>query len=975
MTNIENYRFSKSTLALWGKKDVIKFGGKNREKKKRLWLPLVAHLIDTKNTILWLYDNWISEANKEYLSSSLGESETKNLLAFLGVAHDIGKASPAFETEECSRHDKEIDTFLLNKLEKNGFTKISQFDPILSNKSKHAKLGEALLESEHLDESIGAIVGSHHGMTPQSSPTKKQLNDYSFNVWQIDKAVLESSKTDPKTKLKLKEIQQRWKDVQQELINFALKNGHYDSLSDVPSVDRNQAVIIEGLLIMADWLASCTHITKEKKDSDSEKEYLPMFNLIPLDKGFKDLDMDKRFKRAIKNWQIGNDSWKPKEISNSKLINFYKERFDIVPYPTQLKMSKIIGKLKDPGLIIVEAGMGSGKTEVSLTGAEQLAARTKRNGVYFALPTQATSNAMFDRFKKWLTVLTSDEQLKVPVELMHGNAKLNSTRENLPQATSASGSSAVDLNEWFSKKKAVLVPFGVGTIDQLLLMGLKQKHLFFRHLGFSNKVVIIDEIHAYDSFIYSYLEKALEWLGADHVPVIALSATLPAEKRQGLMDAYLKGKYGPYAKPKTDRDWINTVAYPLLTYLDGKKVVQVDNFDQSTIQQKDINITIINKDDKELADEILSKIKNGGIAGVIVNTVKRSQKMAHLLEDKVGVLVLHSSFLSTDKMKIEDKLEKMIGKNGKRPKKLVVVGTQVLEQSLDIDFDVLFTDIAPVDLLLQRIGRLHRHEIPRPLNLSQPHVYIMGIKNKHEFDKSNEFIYQKYILTKTAYFLPKVIHLPQDIPVLVRKVYDASTDQEIENTLTKDEVKEYEKQKMKYAETNNNEQEAAQTYQIDNPYDSDFHRYLFGWLNEGDEDIDKNEIKAEASVRDIQPTVEVTALICTKKGNKLLNGKCLDTVDDKEIAEQTIRLPFGIMNYMGNNSIDIINTTSENTKKLFPNWKNNSWLRKALVLPFTDDKTAKLNIYYDSERKKIKCIFDLEYSAKFGLSFSREREE
>lgn len=110
-----------------------------------------------------------------------------------------------------------------------------------------------------------------------------------------------------------------------------------------------------------------------------------------------------------------------------------------------------------------------------------------------------------------------------------------------------------------------------------------------------------------------------------------------------------------------------------------------------------------------------------------------------------------------------------------------------------------------------------------------------------------------------------MIHLPQDIPVLVRKVYDASTDQEIKNTLTKDEVKEYEKQKIKYVETNNNEQEAAQTYQIDNPYDSVFHQYLFGWLNEGDEDIDKNEIRAEASVRDIQPTVEVTALICTKK--------------------------------------------------------------------------------------------------------------
>ena len=153
--------------------------------------------------------------------------------------------------------------------------------------------------------------------------------------------------------------------------------------------------------------------------------------------------------------------------------------------------------------------------------------------------------------------------------------------------------------------------------------------------------------------------------------------------------------------------------------------------------------------------------------------------MASLVPSDVTTIVLHSAFLATDRADLERQLQKLIGKDGERPSKLVVIGTQVLEQSLDIDFDVLFTDIAPMDLILQRAGRLHRHEHVRPSTLSKPVLYVMGANSYGNYGSANEAVYEKYLLTKTDYFLGDSISIPNDIPTLVQKVYDQSVDSEI----------------------------------------------------------------------------------------------------------------------------------------------------------------------------------------------------
>ena len=154
-------------------------------------------------------------------------------------------------------------------------------------------------------------------------------------------------------------------------------------------------------------------------------------------------------------------------------------------------------------------------------------------------------------------------------------------------------------------------------------------------------------------------------------------------------------------------------------------MVQKSDFTRNT-KGHAVAIERLTVEDGDLIKAVLEAVEDGGVAGVIVNTVKRVQMLASQIPEDIPKLILHSAFLAPDRAKIETKLQGLIGKHGKRPKKMIIIGTQVLEQSLDIDFDIMFTDIAPMDLLIQRIGRLHRHDIQRPSKLVTPQVRLWG---------------------------------------------------------------------------------------------------------------------------------------------------------------------------------------------------------------------------------------------------------
>lgn len=895
---------------LWGKKKI--------QDDQEYWVPLIAHLMDTKNVMNWLYVHWISDGTRKVLCQDITNEEMKKLVNFLGFFHDYGKASPAFQAKSSRPRNEALDTDMLEKLIQAGF-KSEDFEDVNPSESPHPLVGEALLENVGLNEFVGAIIGGHHGKPARESPVDDQIYGESENVFGSD------------------ENDKIWQKVQNNILEYGLELCGYQTLTEIPKIDKPQAVILEGLLIMADWFASSEYLN----NSDN----IPLFPLITLDQNFEDLNLNVRYKSAIENWLV-NDEWMPEYIAS--ITEQYKKRFGFTPRPLQKEMSQIITDASDPGLIIIEAPTGIGKTELALTAAEQLAFKKGENGLYLGLPTQATTNAMFSRIETWLDKISKEQRVKSDIKLQQGKAEFNQEYKHLQKAENVDDDEgAVVVNSWFSGKKSSLVHFSVGTIDNLLLMGLKQKHLFLRHLGFSGKVVIIDEIHAYDIYMSSYLEKAVEWLGAYNIPVIALSATLPKAKRNDLLRAYYSGKYGT-KKIRGSQNWQDTDAYPLLSMLDGKKLVQVYDFKMTNDEIRKVEVIRLQGSDDDLINKALSTIEDGGIAGMIVNTVKRAQQLAEKIPKEVPVLLFHSAFLASDREKIEENLQKLVGKNANRPKKMIVIGTQVLEQSLDIDFDVLFTDIAPMDLLIQRIGRLQRHQISRPMMLANPKVFISGINKFGDYGKANEYIYDKYLLMKTDMFLKDYISIPNDVSKLVQSVYDLddkTKDDQLSAALRKFKNK-MEKSKNK-----------ASMFQISDPKKRRM-KDIHGWLDDDKENVTTSE-RAAAAVRDIQETIEVILVKHTKAGDFLIDGRPLDRISSENIAEQTIRLPVGVVQ----NIDQTIKELEKRTSSLYSDWQNDLWLHGAIALPLDENNETTLN------------GFNLHYSTKMGLFYEKEESD
>ena len=213
--------------------------------------------------------------------------------------------------------------------------------------------------------------------------------------------------------------------------------------------------------------------------------------------------------------------------------------------------------------------MGIGKTEAALSGVEELIYKKELSGLFFGLPTQATSNGMFKRVEDWLNSLAEENNERLSIHLVHGKAALNEDfaklSQNIDQDSPESGG-ALTVNQWFSgRKKTSLDDFVIGTCDQFLLVSLKQKHLALRHLGFSGKVVVLDEVHAYDSYMSNYLYMSLEWMGAYNIPVIILSATLPIERRIEMLRAYMRGRGLKWRKVNKTND-LESSAYPSIIY-------------------------------------------------------------------------------------------------------------------------------------------------------------------------------------------------------------------------------------------------------------------------------------------------------------------------------------------------------------------------------------------------------------------------
>ena len=902
-------QFEKAVSSLWAKKE---------ESGSRLyWLPLTVHLSDAMYVAKWLWINWLSDSQRKFCVRSIKPADEEaaiKLAAFLGAIHDIGKATPAFQIQKAYRNSPDLDDILIEKLEESGFHGISYLELTEPKKTHHSLAGEYLLQKKfHVRSDIGSVIGSHHGKPADSELDIDNQTSYEKNYFQSE---------DPDS-----EIWKLWENVQSSIFQQALKKSGFDSADDLPELSLPAQALYSGLLIMADWISS-------------NSGYFP---LIPINSD-QIPDPQKRLKNGIQKW--GENL--PLQIDSLFPVNdLYHNRFGYAPREFQKMFYQTVSRIRHPGIIILEAPMGLGKTEAALAAAEEVACKTGSSGLFFGLPTQATSNSMFGRVHTWLESILNDypgaSQL---LKLYHSKAALNDEMNSIKEASNINVDDAenggIYVNEWFSgSKKTALNDFVVGTVDGFLLTALKQKHLALRHLGFSKKVVIVDEVHAYDAYMQEYLEEAIEWMGAYGASVILLSATLPNEKRKDLITAYLRG----WDIKKRDMEFPKEMFgnyYPMISFTDGKDIKVQTN----RTAEKNKIVHIERLEESEILDKISELLNGGGVIGIIVNTVERAQRLGKACKDRFGndmVDILHSAFIATDRVRKETALMSMIGRNGKRPDKKIIIGTQVIEQSLDIDFDVLITDLCPMDLLLQRIGRLHRHVMVRPVIHKDPVVYVMGMNDQMKFEKGSEFIYEAYFLIRTQCFLPDKINIPSDIPVLVNKVYGDET-LELPGQL----MNRYFESQSQMKIHKECKARKAQSYRIDDPrskIDPENERYnLLGKLKNPNQS--QSEEMAVAQVRDIQETVEVIALQKAGEGygtfenNRDISGNINDPNIAKMVARETVRLP----QYVIHNGITgTIEWLEKYANKHFASWQNQPWLKSELGIVFDENGRAELN--------------------------------
>lgn len=362
-----------------------------------------------------------------------------------------------------------------------------------------------------------------------------------------------------------------------------------------------------------------------------------------------------------------------------------------------------------PSLTIIEDVTGSGKTEAAILLAARLMREGRASGLFFALPTMATANAMYARLEESYTRLFA-ESTRPSLVLGHGKRTLNQRFTDSILAAVASregydeGGSAT-CAAWIAddRRKVFLAEIGVGTIDQAMLGVLPSRHQVLRLWGLSDRVLIIDEAHAYDAYMSREMERQLEFQAALGGSVIVLSATLPERQREALGSAFARG-LGVTHTP------VQVPDYPLVTHVGAGHVVS-----HSLPSRDDRTRTLPVRRMASFSDaaDHASEMAHQGCAVAWIRNSVDDAIEAHEELRKRGhaPVLLHARFAMGDRLKIEDEVRAALGRGecGSKRRGFLVVGTQILEQSLDYDVDVMVSDLAPVDSIIQRAGRLWRH--------------------------------------------------------------------------------------------------------------------------------------------------------------------------------------------------------------------------------------------------------------------------
>jgi CRISPR-associated endonuclease/helicase Cas3 len=609
----------------------------------------------------------VAEALREVLPSSLRSLLPLGIVT-LAAAHDVGKISPGFLVK-CPVWLARFD--LGTRAAKENWANCQ---------ANHALVSQWTLQGLFASSKLhgwSAVVGAHHGRLSERTISRFKVNAVGGEFWE---------------------------QARLELVD-QLRSKFGPLPETAPACDA-LLWFVAGLITVADWIGS------------DERHFSPG----------------------------GGESDRAETIAAEALrdIGWQTTRFHAgyrfstlfpacgVPRPLQSAASE---QIQEPGLYIIEAPMGAGKTEAALAAAYQLIASNNASGLYFALPTQVTSNRIHKRVADFLKRAAVEPDLR-HLRLAHGNSWLLEEAAPLqlkPAAPTADAKvDAATGSSWFaSSKRALLAPFGVGTIDQALLGIVAAKHFFVRQFGLAGKVVILDELHTYDLYTGTLVDALIRRLLELRCTVLVLSATLTGARRRKLL-----ALAGPPPAEISD-------GYPLLTAFTPGKPPREISFPAEA--PRSVRVAFSAEPVARTAEDLLERAALGECVLWVRNTVREAQEtfrllQGHRLEGGPPVALLHSRFPQFRREELENAWLDRLGKDGaNRPHGCVLVATQVVEQSVDIDADHLVSDLAPTDMLLQRLGRLWRHARPeRPCAAPELRVLLP------------EFLTERDVLAATA---------------------------------------------------------------------------------------------------------------------------------------------------------------------------------------------------------------------------------
>ncbi len=645
----------------------------------------------------------------------------------LVALHDLGKISPGFQLK-CEQWL--IDNNLDHVARKGNWQGGTESD---HGKASHAAIQDFLVElgcARSIAKYVAAALGAHHGRI------KFLPNDRGIRPPLVAPLTEEHSGIDWNTE-RLQDARQVWDYFQVE--------GPFTALAG----DSAAIWWLAGLTSVADWIGS------------DERFFSPVAS-----------DNHRDPAVCARN-ALDTIGLVPPQIATGMT---FEQLFDFPPNDMQTKtMATITG----PGVYVIEAPMGMGKTEAAFGAAYQLLAAGKACGIYFALPTQATSNRIHLRMNEFLCRIAPTTG---PSRLIHGNSWL--MRDDLnnykpaPNAMEKPDQDARNGRDWFaSAKRALLAPFGVGTVDQALLGVVAAKHFFVRHFALAGKVVIIDEVHSYDVYTGALIDKLITTLENLGCTVIILSATLTGKRHAKLLsDAVVSDD--PAAQ-----------SYPLIT--GRSEHAPIKPVAATPPPSKRISVDFVSLG--RALEEAVAAASAGGAVLWICNTVGTAQKQFSQLKQfadgqfKLGLL--HSRMIFSHREEREDEWMTRFGKDGSFRCGSILVSTQVVEQSVDLDADLLITELAPTDMLLQRLGRLWRHEREeRPVDA--PRVCIL--EEEKSLEELREMsprgivaalggkakVYDPYVLLRSleVWRLQTDIAVPDRIRLLLDVTYEERDD-------------------------------------------------------------------------------------------------------------------------------------------------------------------------------------------------------